>query len=89
MQIQKKDRQIFARILREINLKYEITGFCEIEKYYGVVWFDGKSKYRKKNYELSHFQLTLTQKQLRKRKLNMKFFYALPPSSDRFRSHIN
>ena len=36
----------------------------------------------KKNYELSHFQLTLTQKQLRKRKLNMKFFNALPPSSN-------
>jgi len=50
MQIQKKDRQISPEILREINLKYEITGFCEIERYYGagVVWFDGKSKYKKK-----------------------------------------
>ena len=83
MQIWKKSGLFFSRILRrQINLKSKMSNFREIEKYYGVVYFDRKSQYYKKDFKLSHFEFALTQKQLRKRKLNMKFFNALPPSSN-------
>ena len=73
MQIQKKACQIFAQILREINLKYQITGFCEIERYYGVVWFDGKSKYKKKLWIVS-FSINSNTKAITKKKIKHEIF---------------